>query len=58
MTNTNQPVILDFALLEGREPGTEEYGQANLAMIMNFALDTIREITRYTAMAHLNGKRE
>ena len=55
MTN-NTPVTLNFSLLEGLEPGTDEFGMANLKMIMDFALDTIDEITRLAALAHLKGE--
>ena len=48
MTN----VTLNKALLEGLTPNTDEYGQANLKMVMDYALQTIEEITMMAAVAH------
>ena len=55
MTN-NTPVTLNFSLLEGLEPGTDEFGQANLKMMMDFALQTVDEITWLAAIANDKGQ--
>ena len=52
---TEPTIKLNFSLLEGIEPGTEEYGVATLKQIMDFALGTIEEITMLAALAHDRG---
>ena len=53
---TNNTITLDFSLLEGLEPGTEDFGVANLKMIMDFALQTIDDITWLASVAHDKGE--
>ena len=52
MTN----ITLNFSLLEGLEPGTDDFGIANLKMIMDFALQTIDDITWLAAVANDKGQ--
>tara|TARA_R110002012_G_scaffold233225_1_gene406336 strand:+ start:145 stop:609 length:465 start_codon:yes stop_codon:yes gene_type:complete len=55
MTDT---ITLNFDLLNGLEPGTDEFGQANLKMHMDFALDILNDICFEAALAHSEGKVE
>lgn len=52
MTN----ITLNLSHLEGLEPDTKEWGQANLKVIMDYALDTIDDITKLAALAHRRGE--
>ena len=52
MTN----ITLNKAHLEDYTPGTDEYGQANLRILMDYALDTVEEITKLAAFAHRKGE--
>ena len=52
MTN----ITLDYSVFEGTKPGTEEFGIANLKMLMDFALKQIDEITWLAAVAHDKGE--
>lgn len=49
---TNETITLNYDLLTDIEPGTEEFGQATLKMVMDFALQTINEITWLAAVAN------
>ena len=52
MTN----ITLNKAHLEEFTPGTAEYGQARLRIVMDYALDTIEEVTKLAAFAHRRGE--
>ena len=52
MTN----ITLNLSHLEGLKPNTDEWGQANLKVIMDYALDTVDEITKLAAVAHRKGE--
>ena len=53
---TNETITLNYDLLTDIEPGTDEFGRATLKMVMDFALQTINEITWLAAVA--NAKEE
>ncbi len=53
MTDT---ITLNFDLIDGLEPGTDEFGQANLKMHMDFALDILNDICFEAAFAYGEGK--
>ena len=55
MTNA---ITLNVDLLDGLERGTDEYGQANLKMVMNFALEVVRDISLENALAAVKGELE
>ena len=52
MTN----ITLNLSHLEGLKPDTKEWGQGNLKVIMDYALDTIDDITRLAGVAHHKGE--
>ena len=56
MTNTNPLAKIDFSLLEGLEPGTDEFGIANLKIVMDFSVQVVEEITWLAAVAHDKGQ--
>ena len=52
MTN----ITLNLSHLEGLKPDTDEWGQANLKIILDYALDTVNDITKLAAIAYREGE--
>tara|TARA_R110001592_G_scaffold87827_2_gene259122 strand:+ start:119 stop:511 length:393 start_codon:yes stop_codon:yes gene_type:complete len=55
MTNT---ITLNYDRLAGLEPGTEEFGIANLKMMMDFAVAVVDDISLEGAIAAAKGEVE